>query len=466
MRFALNKMTVEEGSDMLKLYLPWADGEKLRKLAAITGGIPLAMKLAATNIELQDDPETALETQLQKAELASLSDAPSAGVAPEIDTVGEALKLNYNTLTPEEQVAFRTMGALPQALPFDLNVLAAIWQADEAKTRAYCEKLQKLSLLDSDKEFGMPGWFRLQPLLHEYAHNLLQQTGELEETFKRLINFIVPLAKNYETLAPQNWRQLDPYLPQILAASNIMRKQITDRLAQLSEEEKAQLWQDQEIRSALYLVLDFTFSFSSYLQIRPNQYKEDWLNVGLETSRILGDKVKEVHFLNSLGMYYYTQSDKQKAEEFFISALEFANQIGDKKGQATSLNNLGLVYAGSNRFEEALNYYNQALEVYHKLENPLGVASTFVDLAVISETLENYEEALTGYREARKIYADLDAKYSEADVCYKMGELLWKMDQAKEALELMETSQKLFQEINSPHAENLVQVIADMKAQI
>jgi tetratricopeptide (TPR) repeat protein len=438
MRLPLNKLTAEEGADLLKLYLPWADAEKLRALAMLLDGVPLAMKLAATKIELQDDPTTALEIELQKTGLESLSGDPDQPTPK--DSVADALNLSYKALSPEEQVAFRTMGVLAQALPFDLNLLAAIWHTDEAKTRTYSEKLQKMSLLEADKDVAVPGWFRLQPLLHEYAQNLLHQSGEFEATLTRYLEFSLPLTDNFQKLPPEDWRQLEPYMPHINFAGLLLAEAIKNPNA------------PKEILEGVVL---FAQNISYYTDLRYDPHKLLWYEMGIAASRKLNDPANEVILLNGFGFAHLTNGNLQEAEKLYQEAKQVAEINQDTGGKAHSLNNLGWLYALTNRHEEAINVCNEALILFEQIEDLHGQASTLRNLSALFSQVGQTEAALEALEGVLKFHREDNDRNGEAHALNNIGDNYREIADFEQAQTYFEAALKAWQEIGDRNGEAL-----------
>ena len=82
------------------------------------------------------------------------------------------------------------------------------------------------------------------------------------------------------------------------------------------------------------------------------------------------------HFLDDIGLVYFSLGAKQKALDFYNQALRLLRATGDRGGEATSLNNIGSVYSSLGEKQKALDFYEQALRLQRAVGASKGEAVT------------------------------------------------------------------------------------------
>lgn len=113
------------------------------------------------------------------------------------------------------------------------------------------------------------------------------------------------------------------------------------------------------------------------------------------------EQLREAQVLHRIGLYYLTNAERQKAQDYFTRALTIRQAINDRVGLANSFMALGRIYEVSDT-RKAIEYFQQSLPLKIELEDRLGelivrnnMANSYVNLGDIPTGLAYYEQALT-----------------------------------------------------------------------
>jgi tetratricopeptide (TPR) repeat protein len=78
--------------------------------------------------------------------------------------------------------------------------------------------------------------------------------------------------------------------------------------------------------------------------------------------------------LANIGSVYYSQSDNDKALEYFQQGLQTMEEIKDQQGIADALNNVALIYEKKNNLGKALETHLRSLELAKEIGDSRGIA--------------------------------------------------------------------------------------------
>jgi predicted ATPase len=158
-------------------------------------GLPLALELAAARVSLLG--LAALLSRLNQAlETGGARDLPERQ-----KTMRATLRWNYDLLSEEEKILFRRLCVF--AGGFSLEAAEAVGAAGEAITDEVLGLLGQLveqSLVAADTSANSDAELRYRMLepVRQYAQELLEESGETEETRQRHASFFLVLAERAE----------------------------------------------------------------------------------------------------------------------------------------------------------------------------------------------------------------------------------------------------------------------------
>ncbi len=101
--------------------------------------------------------------------------------------------------------------------------------------------------------------------------------------------------------------------------------------------------------------------------------------------------------LSNLGIFYVTQKDLDRAEEFHQQALAIRLKVGNQKDVYQTYENLGIVNRERQRYDKALDYYFKALEIAQRMNDSSSLSFTYNDIGAAHSfqgTLDKAEKYL------------------------------------------------------------------------
>ncbi|MSR84794.1 MAG: tetratricopeptide repeat protein, partial [Candidatus Latescibacteria bacterium] len=391
----LGVLSDAEGRQMLANFLGPLErqGEAAGAVITLTGGLPLALDLAARLCDngAEDLPWLARQLRTQPA----LDILKLEGREVRESSVEACLKLSYDRLSDDDiRRRFRALGVCAAA-PFDLAALAAVWgDGTVEKAEAAARQLQRRGLLErmEGAAAGEIPVFRQHNLLRAYALALLQQAHEQGEPAQRH-------AAYYQALPGQDWRAGEQFWEQV------------DHAWEWS-------WAGGPERA-----LAFYYDVRHFLSLRARHQEHlRWAGALLE---LAGEQAlapaDRATTLTSLGGVYSALGDKQQALAYYQQALPLFRQVGDPSGEAATLTNLGLVYSALGDQQQALAYYQQALPLFRQVGDRSGEATTLTNMGSVYDALGDKQQALAYYQQALPLCRQVGDPSGEATTLNNLG---------------------------------------------
>lgn len=122
--------------------------------------------------------------------------------------------------------------------------------------------------------------------------------------------------------------------------------------------------------------------------------------------------------LSNLGIFYVTQKDLDRAEEFHQQALAIRLKVGNPKDVYQTYENLGIVNRERKRYDKALEYYFKALEIAKTMNDSSSLSFTYNDIGAAHsfqgtlDKAEKYLKASIDIRERMGEKAELAYTYN------------------------------------------------------
>jgi len=146
-----------------------------REIAFLSGYYPLALAIAAGLLKTGEMDLTELRDRL-RAQVSTEKPAELDEVRERSSSILKTLTYSYNRLSVQEQFAFRTLSVVPKGETFDMKLASIIWRMNIAETDNLLSDLVRRGLLHS-----ADGLYRMHDLLHGYAQDLLEKSGQVEQ---------------------------------------------------------------------------------------------------------------------------------------------------------------------------------------------------------------------------------------------------------------------------------------------
>ncbi len=396
-----------------------SDPHAARRLAAVCGGLPLALRITAALL--------AADPALTAAELAGqLSDEISRlpalryddGSATGAPSVAAAFDLSYRHL---DETAARLFRLLPINPGPDISAAAAgaLAGAPDGQTRTVLGRLARAHLVES----GGPGRWKMHDLLRLFAGQLddadtdvAAGTSEGEQARDRLLAYYLEGA----TAGDAHLRAL-PGTPvpgkfvgreQALAWLDAERPSLVTAVTMAARTSRDQV------------ALDLPLRLSKYLSWR--RRFDDWLTVlviSRDTARRLGDRHGEGMALNNLGVALRCARRFDEAIAAHRDAAAIFRETGDRRGEGTALNNLGLALRYARRFDEAIAAHRDAAAIFSETGDRRGEGMALGNLGTALMEVRRFDEAIAAQQDVAAIFRETGDRHSEGTV---LNNLAWR----------------------------------------
>ena len=463
---------------------------QMKRLHELTGGNPLAIKLA---IHAVAEVRTTFDTFLDNL-------ASGGGKATDLfkylfdyalsvggDTVKRIFKAMSLFVTHARRDALQAVCAFDAEAIFDKAVASAV----------------RLSLVDWDAASEQ---LTMQELARYYAARLLQEGAEEEAFQKRFTAWYADFVRMGESLNPeltqQNaWEQLgDGATPEAVnEAAHRIRIGILDKLdVEWVNAFRALTYAiaagDLAAAMGIYDGLGDFLNMRSYWSDRAqglqfilvaqraapdadtpegqHQIGVSLHNVGtvyklqgrwseaeevyqqsLAICQELSDRHGRGQTLNNLGTVYRLQGRWSEAEAAYQQSLAICQELGDRYRQGQTLNNLGNVCQSQGRWSEAEEVYQQSLGIKQELGDRHGQGLTLGNLGTVYKLQGRWSEAEAAYQQSLDIFSELGDHHGEGQILNNLGNVYRSQSRWSEAKAAYQRNLDICQELGDRHGQ-------------
>ncbi len=370
-------------------------------------GLPLALELAAAKVSLLG--LVALLSRLNQAlETVGARDLPERQ-----KTMRATLQWSYDLLSEEEKVLFRRLCVF--AGGFTMEAAEAVGAAAEATTDDVLGPLGRLveqSLVAADTSAysdDEPRYRMLEPV-RRYAQELLEQSGENEETRQRHASFFLDLAERAE--------------PELHGPDQV---EWLERLERENGNLRAAMdWalsgDDAEIAARISWAI-----YQFWWQRGPHVEGRRWVEAVLLRSNLSSSGRAKA--LVVAGAFALSHGDYKRSQRYFEEGLELAGRVGDEFLAGWARVGLGLVAMGTADHEAATSHLQEALRSFREVDQDYGVAhvTTYLGMVALSRgdlgrATQMFEEGLAMARSLGERLGTYIALYNLAQVTLSRGD--------------------------------------------
>lgn len=344
-------------------------------------GIALAIELAAPRLKALSLEQ--LEARL--SERFRILTGGSRTALPRQQTMRALVDWSYDLLTDDEKTLFRRVA-----------VFAGGWSLDAASAICSDEKIEEWAVLDLlqslvDKSMvvaklsGSEQRYRLLESTRQYAHELLEKSGELEPMQVRHATWFLEFAQQAESVRDSTptkaWlNAVDPELDNLRAALDWA---LADK-------------HDVELGAALAASMGEYFFLSGYeAEGRLRVEAALALSGDIKSKATLAGLWRGRYLLSSLAISSWT-----RLREVAEYGLQLNRELGDVAGTRFALSGIAETYLRQGQHDEAQRYLDEALVLAEQLKSRNAIG------AVKSAMARNYHFA-GRTEEARALYADV-----------------------------------------------------------
>jgi tetratricopeptide (TPR) repeat protein len=403
-----------------------AEPEATRSIVRLCGRLPLAVRIAGGRLAKR--PSWSLERFAERLSHAQTRlDELKLGDRE----VRASFKLSYDALSPDDQMLFRSLGAVGGD-DFIPQIAAAAIDAPIETTTRMLEGLVDSQLLETPEADR----YRYHDLLRLFAQELLAEESREDQaaTHERIGRAYLWLAH----LSSLLWTGvIDQYLSD--AADPVQTKQ---GIAALVDRERENL--SAAIRAAHeHELWDITHqlatSLTSYWQTRA-----DW-SAGVTTLRIAADAAQRsgnekaiAAVLTNLGAMLSHLREWDEAEAVLEEARRRCRKRGLEPVERDAVGNLALLYWRTKRYDQALSYLELELKLCQKAGATRKEGLTLTNMGLLHWSCERFEEAEMSFRAAIAHHEAEGNRFHQGRALGNLGLLLLSRKRIDEAVEAVE----------------------------
>ena len=478
-RFSLPGMTAldlstlppEEAAKLLLEICPRI-GAHAPKLAQLCGYLPLALRVSAGMLEVNDTRSVLSYLQQLDAERLKHLNNPDDPTT----SVEASLRLSYDALESSVRMALCQLSVF--ATSFDPAAALAV-VAVEGDGMEVLELLRRRSLLDWDAQVQR---FSLHDLVRVFAATYLE---DADATRLRHAQHYARVAKSVggfymeggvATLAglalfdrermhiDAGWmwamahagdQHTDALLldyPNALSAMADLRYDQRERILQLEAQRAAAQRLGQRDGEAYALGnLGRVYAASGDARRAISFYDQ-----ALIIARELGDRRAEAQALGVLGLAYDDLGDLHQAITFHNQRLAIARELGDQRSEGGALNNIGITYWKLGKFREAIPFFEQRLAITRELGDQRGESQALGNLGIAYKTLGDAQKAIPFYEKTLAIARELGDRVSEEQSLSNLGLAYNALGDVHQAITLQEEALVIARELGDLRNESRV----------
>jgi DNA-binding SARP family transcriptional activator len=430
-----------------------AEPDATDQVLAACAGLPLAIRIAGVRLAAR----TGWTIQALAGRLADERRRIDEFKAGDL-AVRACFQVSFGTLSaagpgrPDPARAFRLLG-LWRGPSISLPAVSALLAEPEDNVAESLEMLVDAHLLQSMTAER----YRFHDLLRVYA----AEKAEAEETQQDRDEAVLRVLTWYLHTAEAAGRVISPQHARVpLTGGHLVRPPLAFASLQHAldwcETERADLVAaaGQAATSGLHeIAWKLPAAAMSFFYRR--SHWADWVAThsgGLDSARILGDRLAEAWMLNNLGMAFGLQR-KEQAVGCFEEALAIYREIGDQQGQARAANNVAQACLRLCRFPEALQAARRSLAVQQRAGDRYGEGIALGNLGDACRELGRFDEAIDRLEQALVIFRELSDQHSEADSLSDLGEVYLAMGRLGDALSCLRASLAIWRANGERHGQ-------------
>lgn len=148
-----------------------------------------------------------------------------------------------------------------------------------------------------------------------------------------------------------------------------------------------------------------------------------------------------------LGSVYWRKRDFEKTLAYYQQSLQIEERLQNKRGINRAYGGIGLVYIYLEKYDEALEWLNKALALDRELGNRFGITRHLGNMGTLYLALGDYPQALASYQEAARIDRELGNTSTLAIWLGSIGNVYKQTGDQELALEYYDQSITMEQEL-------------------
>lgn len=371
------------------------DREALAELSRLTGGLPMAVRIAAEHIRVR--PDTSLADLVEELRPRLVTDTAST------TSLYTVFSWSYHALDTDCRTLFRRFGLTPISI-ISKQAAAALLAADTDHSEQILNRLTTAHLLSHAPHHR----YQIHDLLHQFAAHLAETddtVAEQHDALHRLLDWLLLTANNAATaLAPERTQ-----VPNLPTSSNPPPQCFDD-------DTDALLWAQQERDTVMALTHHAArHGFHMHAWQLPNTMHEIYdrydrqedilagLETALDSARKTGIDIAIIGTLNNVGTVCFAVHDYARGAAYFEQALHLARRNNSLEAQAVCSHNLARFRLEIGNVADAIALYHDALELFRSIDDVRGESFSLHRLGEAYWRFQQYDSALSCYQQALQI---------------------------------------------------------------
>lgn len=419
------------------------------RLAGLCGHLPLALRIAAANLDR--DRDLALATYADRL----AGDGALAALEPDGDPeagVRAAFEHSYTALPEPARAAFRLFGLVPGP-----DVTAPMLAAMAGAANSAAEAVRALARLTAagllDEATG--GRYGAHDLVRRFAAELAAGDGDAERAAA-----IDRLMTHYQRHTEAAAALLYPVVLRLPSTMDGLARPVFD------SDVAAAGWLDAELaglaaairyaaqhgpRPAAWRLAD---ALRGYLYLR--MHVVDWESIGtaaLTAARADGDVLGEASARLSLGMLQLATGRYDDAVASFAAATGGSRLAGWTAGEAAAVANLGSVHLETDRLDEAAEHYAVALDLNRRHGMRTAEAGQLANLALVQGIRGQLRRSADNLGAALALHRQIGSRVSEARNLANLGDAYLRLGRVADATAALTRALAMHRELGDRRTE-------------
>ncbi|MFD9698210.1 BTAD domain-containing putative transcriptional regulator [Lentzea sp. NPDC059081] len=459
-RLPVGMLSEQEARDLLTTMLGLgrveADLTAADDLAAACGHLPLALRIAAANVDL-----LGLDVAEHVRELRDSDRLAAMAIeGDEQAAVYLTFDLSYGVLEPEVARCFRLLSLVPGP-DFDTYAAANLAGVPRASAARVLTRLATANLI----QVRSRGRYHFHDLINEFARTKCEAEDSAEDrrrALTRLFGMYLGTTRSAETLAHRTsgvpGTAADPGWPALSTPAQA-RQWLQDEAANITA-----LVCDTSGVSATLPTWELAKELNAYFQRqRLDVMWRASLTAAATAAGERGDVPARAEVETGLARLEFHQSQHALARAHFSRASVLFNEVGDRSGEARALSGVGSVTFDEGDHDSATGYFRRAAALFEQAGDSAGLVTALHNLGVALMTTGRNAEAVDRYEAARKLTGSPDLKPMDARLLSSIGITdLWR-GRLSDALPKLQDALATMQELGYPqYASEVLRGIAEV----
>ena len=432
-RIRLEELPPDKARELLREIAPRVTEAIADQICYLCGYLPLAVRAAASLLDVTPDLEPA-EYAAELSDERKRLELKYANAEGHEISVEASFNLSYTRLSEESARVFRSLSVFPAS--FDAAAEETICQ--DAKHKCLSELLRRNLVIFDEAERR----YRLHDLARVFANAQLSEDDREDLKLYHAQHFCRVLAEAD-----------DLYLKggeQVVKGMALFDRERTNI-------ETGQAWaasRSDAIPTAAELCIKYPNAGVYVLSLRQHPRERiGWLEMQLAAARRLKRREDEGVALGNLGLAYAALGETRKAIEFYEQRIAIAREIGDRRGEGNALGNLGNAYLNLGETRKAIEFYEQALVIDREIGDRRGEGADLGNLGLAYADLGETHKAIEFYEQALVIDREIGDRRGEGADLGNLGLAYADLGETHKAIEFYEQALVIDREIGDRRGE-------------